>query len=497
MAAIMAEPMDQAEPMDSEEEGSNEPDEVFHRTWAQLEHQHPRTFVEIDGRPDHYLATGEFVCLRHPVSFVAKAGPDSQEMTLQSTVARILTVEQNDSETNVWLNLLVAANAFPQFPLSPVQPPPLQTYIQFPLKLVWTNLTVRLNARQVLSEAFVFRHRHILFNDAGICVGMENAFFVRIRWTKDPPQWSKIPAPGLSSFGPFPFHDCYSRRSWEVLLNLTRLISYEMSKSSIAQRSTQNKKVDFTKTMWDYLRYRLQPEAEVIEKNGVSTLLHLRKNGTKEVIKCRILKGSIRLDTSALFDLLQRVLGSTIALGLRRPNPTAPTLRARKTLSYDSLRPSNEDSFNLFYPLPAETLDGRTHRPRHPGVDFKYDSNKRELRVAFRFRRAPPFDPVVAAHVGALPAPPHTDDSSDGSEDSDNNEGDAMSVTSVIDNIALEEGDHLGNDDYLLTVRRILSGATHLVVNVVESQDHNFAVGTERILTMTRAHELYRQYNDL
>jgi hypothetical protein len=63
--------------------------------------------------------------------------------------------------------------------------------------------------------------------------------------------------------------------------------------------------------------------------------------------------------------------------------------------------------------------------------------------------------------------------------------------------IDLAEGDHLGNDDYLLTVRRVLSGATHLVVNVVESQDHNFAVGSERIPPMARAQELYRQYNDI
>jgi hypothetical protein len=359
--------------------------------------------------------------------------------------------------------------------------------MQFPPELIWTNLTVRLDAREVLSEAFVFRHRHILFNDARICVGMENAFFVRLRWQRDPWQWSGIPLPGISGFEPFPFRDCYSRRSWEVLLNLTRLISFEMSKSSIAQRSTQNKKLAFTKTMWDYLQYRLEPQVEVIEKTGVSTILHLRKKGTKEVVKCRIQKESIRIDTSSLFDHLQRVLGSTIALGLRRPNPTAPTLKARETFSYDSLRPSNEDSFNLFFPLPPVTLDGTSHRPRHPGVDFWYDTIKRELRVAFRFRRASPFDPVVVAYVGSLPAPDHDTDDED--EDDD--------TSSVIGSITLEEGDHLGNDDYLLSVRRVLSSSTHVVVNVVESQDHNFAVGSERILTRARAHELYRQYNDL
>jgi hypothetical protein len=132
-------------------------------------------------------------------------------------------------------------------------------------------------------------------------------------------------------------------------------------------------------------------------------------------------------------------------------------------------------------------LDGTSHRPRHPGVDFRYDTIKRELRVAFRFRRASPFDPVVVAYVGDLPAPEHDSDDEDEDDDS----------SSAIDSITLEEGDHLGNDDYLLSVRRVLSSSTHVVVNVVESQDHNFAVGSERILTRARAHELYRQYNDL
>jgi hypothetical protein len=260
-----------------------------------------------------------------------------------------------------------------------------------------------------------------------------------------------------------------------------------MAKSSIMQRSNQNKKVHFTKTMWDYLRYRLESQVEVLAKNGVSTILHVRKNGTKEVIKCRIVKESIRLDTSSLFEHLQRVLGRTIALGLRQRNPAAPKLRARETLTFNSLRPSNEDTFNLFFPLPNQTLDGTTHRPRNPGVDFKYDPIKRELRVAFRFRRAAPHDPVVLALVGDLPATSN-DESSDESHDHER---------LVNDDLVIEEGDHLGNDDFLLTVRRVLSNSTHVVVDVVESQDFNFTVGSERILTMATARDLYRQYNDM
>jgi hypothetical protein len=82
------------------------------------------------------------------------------------------------------------------------------------------------------------------------------------------------------------------------------LISFELFKLSISQQLTQNKKVDSTKRMWDYLRYRLESQVEVIEKKGVSTILHLRKKGTKVVIKSQILKESILLDTSSLFDHL-------------------------------------------------------------------------------------------------------------------------------------------------------------------------------------------------
>jgi hypothetical protein len=44
----------------------------------------------------------------------------------------------------------------------------------------------------------------------------------------------------------------------------------------------QNKKVYFMKTMWDYLQYRLEPQSEVVEKKGISTILHLCRKGRKE-----------------------------------------------------------------------------------------------------------------------------------------------------------------------------------------------------------------------
>jgi hypothetical protein len=48
MAAILAEPLDEAEPMNPHE-GMNQPEQVFTCTWAQLEKQHPQSFMEIQG----------------------------------------------------------------------------------------------------------------------------------------------------------------------------------------------------------------------------------------------------------------------------------------------------------------------------------------------------------------------------------------------------------------------------------------------------------------
>jgi hypothetical protein len=448
--------------------------------------------LEINGRQEHYVATGEFVCLRRPVYFTAKRGPNCEPEMLQSTVARVLTVQSHsEKEVDVWLNLLIAADSFPSYPLAPVGPPNQRTYIQFPPEIIWTNVAVKLDASEVISEAFVFRLRHILFNDAGMCYGMENAFFARLRWNRNSWEWSGIPDVAVSGFEPFPFMDCYTRRQWENLLRIARLISFEMARSSISQSTRQSKKVHCTKSMWDYLRYRLEPQVEVKEKVGVSTILYVRKNGTKEVIKCRVIKESIRLDTSSLFALLQSVLGTSITLGLRNPSPSAPKLRGQQSLSHVALRSSNEDSFNLFFPLPENSLDGLTHRPRHRGVDFHFDSNKRELRVAFRFRRASPFDTTVLEYMASQSHgngdDPDLEGSSDGMEDNDNNEPE----------IVIKAGDHLGNDHYVLCVKRVLNRSTHVVVDVVESTDNNFVAGVERILTMEHALALYREYNDL
>jgi hypothetical protein len=484
-AAILVEPLEEDAPMYAHQQH-----EVFTRTWAQVKRQHPRSFLQLAGRREHYVGTGEFVCLRRPIFFTANRGPNCQAETLQSTVARVLSVENHteEREVEVWLNLLVAAKDFPAFPLAPVAPPNQRTYIQFPPEIIWTNTAVLLQASEVISEAFVFRLHHILFKDGGMCYGMENAFFARLRWDRDTFELSGIPEVLGSGFEPFPYSDCYTRRQWENLLRIARLISFEIARSSISQSTRQSKKVHCTKTMWDYLRYRLEPQVDIKERLGVSTILYLRKNGTKEVIKCRVVKETLRLDTSSLFALLQSVLGQSITLGLRNPSPRAPKLRGQESLSHIALRSSKEDSFNVFFPLPEISMDGLTHRPRHRGVDFHFDSNRRELRIAFRFRRASPYDTTVTDYMAmqspATGADPDADESS-ASEEAPEPE------------IVIQVGDHLGNDHYVCCVKRVLNRSTHVVVDVVESTDTNFVVGVERMLTMEHALALYRQYNDL
>jgi hypothetical protein len=57
-------------------------------------------------------------------------------------------------------------------------------------------------------------------------------------------------------------------------------------------------------------------------------------------------------------------------------------------------------------------------------------------------------------------------------------------------------GDLIDSDDYLLQVHRILNQRTHVVVDVLESDNNNFVVGGERILTMAAAQLLCVQYNN-
>jgi hypothetical protein len=57
--AILVDSMDEDSSIDSNEHAN----EVFTHAWAEVNRQQPRSFLEINGRREHYVATGKFVCL--------------------------------------------------------------------------------------------------------------------------------------------------------------------------------------------------------------------------------------------------------------------------------------------------------------------------------------------------------------------------------------------------------------------------------------------------
>jgi hypothetical protein len=331
----------------------------------------------------------------------------------------------------------------------------------------------------------------VVNGSAGFSVGMENAFIVRYQWEQrgeEQDTWIRLLC--QTQFQSFPFDDSCSKRAWELVLKLARLIFHELSRSSISQQSRRSDYLDFHPGEWQYLQSRLGPQVEVLSKRGVSSVLYSRKNSTKEVIKCRLTKYSMRLDTISLFCRLQSVLGKSILCGLRLPSPSAPKLRAQDTSSFAVRWASNNDSFNLFYPLPQASLDGHTHRPIHRGIDFSYDSVKSKLRVAIRFRRAFPGDASLREHLH-FDLPPLPAEGSSSESDSESSAGDDNDK-----DVEIEPGQTIGSRTVVLEIRRITAGATHVICFVVESLDNDYIAGTERVLTMAAARLLYIEYHN-
>jgi hypothetical protein len=327
---------------------------------------------------------------------------------------------------------------------------------------------------------------------------MTNGYFVRIRHQSLTYSWQVIPTHHTTGFYPFPHYNSYSKRAWDNVVCLSRLISYKLGRSSITQNSRQNRLIDYSLADWSYLRYRLRiPNADAcIEKDRVSTLLFIRRNGTKEVLKCIVSKKTYRMDTSPLFEHLIGVLGSAIRIGLCFPNPRAPKLTGGAKIVFASQRASAVDSFNLFHPLPEASVNGTMYRPHHRGIDFHYNTVKSKLRISLRFRRAHPGDATVHGFFGLAPKEvvPATDNNDDPPSD-----GSTESEPDVVDptTIHLVVGDLLGSNDYLLEVRCVLSQRTHVVVVVLESDNDDFVVRSERILQMVHAQSLYVEYNNL
>jgi hypothetical protein len=478
-------------------------DVVYDQTshaFSELFPQNPRTFVEIHNRRDHFLCSGEFCCLNEPIQLVSigNATDDGEEESpvVHSTVAWIIGVVDN----LVLVNLMVQSSEFPDHPAPPPVPPNNRTYLEFPEELVWTDTIQKIPACQVKCEAFVFHESSILFGDGGMCHGMTNGFFVRMRFQRLVNHWQPIPNLSICGLYPFPHWDCYSKRAWENVLRLSRLISFELARSSIGQNTWPNKLIHYSHSDWSYLRYRLDtPTANQWQTQGVSTVLFPRKNGTKEIVKRRSEKDTYRFDTSSQFSELQGVLGSAITVGLRFPTPRAPDLPSRQVFAFGIRRASDNDTFNLFFPLPEESVDGTNYRPRHRGIDFKFDGKKALLRVSLRFRIAQPNDVAVRDLFGLAPLEDVEEDNGDeDSEATSENDDDEEDEEPPLEHfVNIRVNDLIGNDDYLLKVRRVLNLRTHVVVVVVESEHADFVVGSERVLTMVQAQALYVSYHDL
>jgi hypothetical protein len=463
--------------------------------WADLSIRRPRQCLELHGREDHFVVSGEFVMLRDRVAHEMQFGSD--ERVLHASVGRFLGLEENVTgrPPRALINLFFYPAGLPFFPLAlPAVAPRNRTYMLFPKEVFWSNFVILIPQDQVTSEAFIFLEDEVTNGAAGFCPGMENAFLVRAQWHEptagEGGAWTRLVR--ANQFESFPSNECYSKRAWEFVLKLARLIFNELSRSSIIQRTQRSDYLDCHSGDWEYLQYRLQPEVDVVEKQGVSTVTYSRKNGTKEVIKSRLSKYLIRVDTIVLFAKLQHVLGNSITTGLRLPAPKAPKMKTRDLTSFASSRASTEDSFNMFQELPELSLDARSHRPIHRGIDLSFDSLKRKLRVCIRFRRVYPGDPSISKYLDLDPSPLVPPDELDsGSEHASVSDSETAAGN---EELSITAGLIIGVGHAVLKVRRVTAGGTHVICYVVESRDPNYLEGSERVLTMSVALQLYIDY---
>jgi hypothetical protein len=185
------------------------------------------------------------------------------------------------------------------------------------------------------------------------------------------------------------------------------------------------------------------------------------------------------VDTILKFQKLQGVLGSAIVIGLRARPPSVPSLRVAKQYKCSFVLAGAKDTVNLFLPLPAQSVDGTSHRAHHRGIDFMYDPGpKPKGRLSLRFRQSDLSDPVVRQVLNLDPL--GNDDVSGSSYDDDE--------------IDIVEGTLLGNEYAVYRVRRV-TNETHVAVVVLQSEDRNVIVGTEQLLTIDHAKVLYREYH--
>jgi hypothetical protein len=204
----------------------------------------------------------------------------------------------------------------PSFPPGEAAPPRNCLYIEYPTEVFWSNFAKWIPKVQLIMEDFIFLEDDVVNSSAGFCIGMENAFFVCYQWTRGEDEDTWIQLLCRPQFQSFPFNDSSSKRAWELVLKLGRLIFHKLSRLRILQHSRRSDYLDFHPGEWQYLQSRLGLQVEVVSKSGVSTVLYSHKKSTKEVVKCRLTKYSIHLNTSLLFTRLQHILGKSILCGL-------------------------------------------------------------------------------------------------------------------------------------------------------------------------------------
>jgi hypothetical protein len=334
----------------------------------------------------------------------------------------------------------------------------------------------------ILSKAFVFTANDLNKGTGAYAVGMENAFHARFYWEKGEESiFYPIIGPD-AMLESFPFEDCYSRRNWDLLIQVATLINCELCRPFIAQHASKNIALFLTSSEFEYLKFRMMPDVEVYTKNGVSTNIMPHKCAARKSVKQRSEKQFLRVDTDSKFQKLQAVLGSAIVLGLRACPPCVPSLLVADEYKWSFVLAAKNDTVNLFFPLPDKSVDGMSHRAHHRGINFMYDpSPKPEGRLSLRFRRSDLSGPVVRQVLNLDPVNSDDDTSVSGSYDDDE--------------INIVEGTLIGDNDAVYRVRRVLVNKTHVAVVVVESEDHDVVVDTERIFNIAYARVLYRQYH--
>jgi hypothetical protein len=90
--------------------------------------------------------------------------------------------------------------------------------------------------------------------------------------------------------------------------------------------------------------------------------------------------------------------------------------------------------------------------------------------------------------------PPSESDSN--RDDSDASSTDSSETAVVEEAVYITVGQTLGSQTVVFTVVRVVAGGSHVICKVRESLDDNYMEGSEKVLAMAIAIELYQQYHN-